>query len=323
MADYSPHVLAAPSERVADYAGRSRPRARLPQPDARPRRTSAEGALRPHLQPLRQPPDRRDHARRRRRVRAARASSITPGRGRGACRRHRVAREARSSPRPAHHPQRARVLPDPGKAVRFWADVWDAVHLEEIYGRSRRRRRCASPRPPRPTSTSCSPTCPSGRGVHRSTVAVESFAQTLMLLHHEGMWWRRTSSSARLNQYAPVPRSGQARGLDRQLAQRPDLPDRRRPPRLQGRRGAVRVPRGSNTAVLTARHRDTHRVALGTKSTPEDADLAAGSRERRRAAVAPVISCRRPTGFITAAEARHQPRADHRDARPARAGDRP
>jgi spermidine synthase len=31
---------------------------------------------------------------------------------------------------------------------------------------------------------------------------------------------------------------------------------------------------GSNTAVLTARHRDTHRVALGTETTAEDAGLA-------------------------------------------------
>ncbi len=65
MADYSPHVLERASERVKALrrAGRGH-RAGLPQPDDRPRASAAEGAVRPHLQPLRQPAHRRDHARR-------------------------------------------------------------------------------------------------------------------------------------------------------------------------------------------------------------------------------------------------------------------
>ena len=163
---------------------------------------------------------------------------------------------------------------DLGAGVHFWADVWDAVHLEEIYVEIAA-----------PSSLRVAPSAdvhldelvdelPEWTRVHMSTVAVESFAQTLQLLHHEGVLVAQDLFVARRQPVRAVPRSGQARGLDRQLAQRPDLPARRRAPRLRGDVEPFAYREGSNTAVLTARHRDTHRIALGTETATEDAGLA-------------------------------------------------
>ncbi len=144
-------------------AGRGH-RARLPQPDARPRAPAAEGALRAHLQPLRQPPDRRDHARRRRRLRAARPGEHHARRGRGAVGEARDPRRGDRRQHPGHHPQRAGLAAGPGQGrALLGRRLGRRSTSRRSTSRSRRRRRCASRRPRRPTSTRCCTTCPTGR----------------------------------------------------------------------------------------------------------------------------------------------------------------
>jgi hypothetical protein len=165
-------------------------------------------------------------------------------------------------------------LPDPGKAVQFWADVWDAIHLEEIYVE------ISSPSSLRLAPTAEAhldmllPDMPDWTRVHRSTVAVESFAQTLMLLHHEGVIVAQDLFIRELNQYGLYRGPGKLEGSIVNWLNGPIF-------QIVGDRLGFKVDvepfayrEGSNTAVLTARHRDTHRVALGTESTTEDADLA-------------------------------------------------
>ena len=244
MADYSPHVLAragAQRQRLRDE-GRG-PRARLPQPAARPRRTQAEGAVRAQLQPLRQPPDRRADARRRAAYEPLVRASITPGEIK------EMPRSTRSPPRRSS--QRSRTSSATGRVparhrhgVHFWSDVWDAVHLEEIYSEI-----------PAPSSLRVAPSAdahldellrrlPDWTRVHRSTVAMESFAQTLQLLHHEGVLVAQDIFVREVSQYAVYRGPGKLEGSIAQLAQRPDLRARRRAPRLQRRRGEVRLPGG-------------------------------------------------------------------------------
>jgi hypothetical protein len=109
--------------------------------------------------------------------------------------------------------------------------------------------------------------------VHRSTVAVESFAQTLMLLHHEGVIVAQDLFIRELNQYGLYRGPGKLEGSIVNWLNGPIF-------EIVGDRLGFKVDvepfayrEGSNTAVLTARHRDTHRVALGTETT-EDAGLA-------------------------------------------------
>jgi hypothetical protein len=165
-------------------------------------------------------------------------------------------------------------LPDPGKAVYFWADVWDAIHLEEIYVE------ISSPSSLRLAPTAEAhldtllPDMPDWTRVHRSTVAVESFAQTLMLLHHEGVIVAQDLFIRELNQYGLYRGPGKLEGSIVNWLNGPIF-------QIVGDRLGFKVDvepfayrEGSNTAVLTARHRDTHRVALGTETTTEDAGLA-------------------------------------------------
>ena len=109
--------------------------------------------------------------------------------------------------------------------------------------RSRPRRRCAWRPAPTSTSTSCVDELPEWTRVHMSTVAAESFAQTLQLLHYEGILVAQDLFAGDVGQYASYPWTWQARGLDRQLDQRADLPAHRRAQRLRGDRRALRLPR--------------------------------------------------------------------------------
>jgi hypothetical protein len=165
-------------------------------------------------------------------------------------------------------------LPDPSAGVQFWADVWDSIHLEEIYVE------ISSPSSLRlaPTAEAYLDTLlddmPDWTRVHRSTVAVESFAQTLMLLHHEGVLVAQDLFIRELNQYGLYRGPGKLEGSIVNWLNGPIF-------QIVGDRLGFKVDvepfayrEGSNTAVLTARHRDTHRVALGTETTTEDAGLA-------------------------------------------------
>jgi hypothetical protein len=167
------------------------------------------------------------------------------------------------------------ALPDPKAGVQFWADVWDSIHLEEIYVE------ISSPSSLRfaPTAEAYLDTLlhdmPDWTRVHRSTVAVESFAQTLMLLHHEGVIVAQDLFIRELSQYGLYRGPGKLEGSIVNWLNGPIF-------QIVGDRLGFKVDvepfayrEGSNTTVLTARHRDTHRVALGDGIQPtEDADLA-------------------------------------------------
>ncbi len=140
--------------------------------------------------------------------------------------------------------------------VRFWSDVWDAVHLEEIYDEI-----------PAPGAMRVAPSIelhldelldelPEWTRVHASTVAVESFAQTLALLHGEGVLVAQDIFVTDIGQYAAFRGPGKVEGsivnwVNGRVFQR------------VGERAGFRVRvepfghrEGSNTVVLEARPRD-------------------------------------------------------------------
>jgi len=142
------------------------------------------------------------------------------------------------------------------EGVRFWSDVWDAVHLEEIYEEI-----------PAPAAIRVAPSVelhldevldelPEWTRVHLSTVAVESFAQTLALLHHEGVLVAQDLFVRRTGQYASYRGPGKLEGSIVNWLNGPVF-------RQVGERSGFRVAiepftfrEGSNTVVLTARSRD-------------------------------------------------------------------
>ena len=144
------------------------------------------------------------------------------------------------------------------RGVRFWSDVWDAVHLEEIYEEITA-----------PAAMRAAPSAdlhldelleelPEWTRVHASTVAVESFAQTLALLHHEGVLVAQDLFVREVSQYAAYRGPGKLEGsivnwLNGPVFQR------------VGERSGFRVSvepfayrEGSNTVVLKARPRDAY-----------------------------------------------------------------
>jgi hypothetical protein len=150
------------------------------------------------------------------------------------------------------------------RGVRFWSDVWDAVHLEEIYEEITA-----------PAAIRVAPSVdlhldellhelPEWTRVHASTVAVESFAQTLALLHHEGVLVAQDLFVRETAQYASYRGPGKLEGSIVNWLNGPVF-------QLVGERSGFRVEvepfayrERSNTVVLTARHRDAHRVLGST-----------------------------------------------------------
>jgi len=144
-------------------------------------------------------------------------------------------------------------------AVRFWADVWDAVHLEEIYDR------IAAPAAMRIAPSAdvhldeLVAALPEWTRVHMSTVAVESFAQTLGLLHHEGVLVAQDLFVREVGQYAAYRGPGKLEGSIVNWLNGPIF-------QLVGERLGFRVSvepfayrEDSNTVVLSARPRDAYR----------------------------------------------------------------
>jgi hypothetical protein len=145
------------------------------------------------------------------------------------------------------------------RGVRFWSDVWDAVHLEEVYEEI-----------PAPAAIRVAPSAdlhldelldelPEWTRVHASTVAVESFAQTLALLHHEGVLIAQDLFVREAGQYAAYRGPGKLEGSIVNWLNGPVF-------QLVGERSGFRVEvepfafrEGSNTVVLTARQRDAYR----------------------------------------------------------------
>ncbi len=147
---------------------------------------------------------------------------------------------------------------DTARGVRFWADVWDAVHLEELYVEVTA-----------PSAMRVAPSAdvhldelveglPEWTRVHMSTVAVESFAQTLQLLHHEGLLVAQDIFVRDIGQYAAFRGPGKLEGSILNWLNGPIF-------QLVGERSGFRVSveqfrhrERSNTVVLTARHRDAY-----------------------------------------------------------------
>jgi hypothetical protein len=155
---------------------------------------------------------------------------------------------------------------DLATGVRFWADVWDAVHLEEIYVEITA-----------PAAQRVAPSAdmhldelldglPEWTRVHRSTVAVESFAQTLALLHHEGLLVAQDLFVRETSQYAAFRGPGKLEGSIVNWLNGPIF-------QLVGDRAGFTVKvepfryrEKSNTVVLTARQRDAYQRP--TPATP-------------------------------------------------------
>ncbi|HVW17553.1 MAG TPA: SAM-dependent methyltransferase, partial [Solirubrobacteraceae bacterium] len=104
------------------------------------------------------------------------------------------------------------ALGDLAQGVRFWSDVWDALHLEEIYSEVTA-----------PSALRVAPSAdlhvdeivddlPEWTRVHMSTVAVESFGQTLHLLHHEGVLVAQDIFVREVGQYAAFRGPGKLEG---------------------------------------------------------------------------------------------------------------
>ncbi len=158
------------------------------------------------------------------------------------------------------------ILGDTGYGVRFWSDVWDAVHLEEIYSEIQA-----------PAALRVAPSAdvhldelveglPEWTRVHMSTVAVESFAQTLQLLHHEGVLVVQDLFVRDVAQYAGFRGPGKLEGSIVNWLNGPIF-------ELVGERSGFRVTvepftqrKGSNTVILTARQRDAYAHPNGVAS---------------------------------------------------------
>jgi hypothetical protein len=275
MADYSPHVLARAGERVAAYAKQ----VEAIELDFRNPMHGLE-----HLQQKvlfshtcnlydNLPTDELmrvgNHA-----YEPLVRASITPAEVAELCSKHNIAQEqivSRVQEILRNGPGRS----DRAAGVQFWADVWDAVHLEEIYVQISS-----------PSSLRLAPTAeahldelvedlPDWTRVHRSTVAVESFAQTLQLLHHEGVLVAQDIFIRDVSQYGLYRGPGKLEGSILNWLNGPIF-------QIVGDRLGFNVDvepfgyrEGSNTTVLTARHRDTYRVTTpDDRGEAEDAGLA-------------------------------------------------
>jgi hypothetical protein len=145
------------------------------------------------------------------------------------------------------------------QGVRFWSEVWTSVHLEEVYEEI-----------PAPKAIRVAPSVelhldellhdlPEWTRVHASTVAVESFAQTLALLHHEGTLVAQDLFVRETAQYSSFRGPGKLEGSIVNWLNGPVFQ------RVGERSGfdvelaPFRYREGSNTVVLCARHRDAYR----------------------------------------------------------------
>lgn len=144
------------------------------------------------------------------------------------------------------------------RGVRFWSDVWDAVHLEEIYVE------IAAPASMRVAASielhldELLLELPEWTRVHASTVAIESFAQTLELLHHQGTFLAQDIFVSEISQYGSFRGPGKIEGTVVNWLNGPVF-------QLVGERAGFdvsiepfRYREDSNSAVLHARPRDAY-----------------------------------------------------------------
>jgi hypothetical protein len=160
------------------------------------------------------------------------------------------------------------AIGDVERGVRFWSDVWDAVHLEEIY------EEIAAPAAIRIASSAdlhldeLLHDLPEWTRVHASTVALESFAQTLALLHHEGVLVAQDLFVRETAQYGSYRGPGKLEGSIVNWLNGPLF-------QLVGERAGFRVDvspfayrERSNTVVLTACQRDAYVARAAAEAQP-------------------------------------------------------
>ena len=186
-------------------------------------------------------------------------ASITPGETEEIARKHGIKADAIVETIQNVLRHGPGYLHDTETGVHFWSDVWDAVHLEEIYSEILA-----------PGSMRVAPSAdahldelmvmlPEWRRVHASTVAIESFAQTLQLLHTEGVLVGQDIFVMDVSQYAAYRGPGKLEGSVLNWLNGPVF-------ELVGERLGFNVTmekfryrEKSNTIVLTARPRDAYR----------------------------------------------------------------
>jgi hypothetical protein len=259
MADYSPHVLAIAKNRLVDYADQVEA-LELDFRNAIHGLAHLRGkVLFAHTCNLYDnlPTDELMRVGERAYEPLVRAS-ITPGEIGELSARHGIAEEAlvtKIQQVLRHGPE---SFGDIDAGVLFWSDVWDAVHLEEIYEEI-----------PAPAAIRVAPSAdlhldelitelPEWTRVHASTVAVEFFAQTLALLHHEGVLIAQDLFVREVSEYAAYRGPGKLEGSIVNWLNGPVFT-------LVGERSGFRVcaepfgyREGSNTVVLSARPRDAY-----------------------------------------------------------------
>jgi hypothetical protein len=270
MADYSPHVLEIARRRVAHYAGQVESLEldfRNPVHGLSHLRGKVLFAHTCNLYdnlPTDEVLRVGDHA-----YEPLVRASITPGEATQLSRRHGV--EEADLVRTVQEVLRngPEAFGDLEQGVRFWSDVWDAVHLEEVY------EQIAAPGAIRVAPSvdvhldELIDELPEWTRVHLSSVAVESFAQTLALLHHEGVLVAQDLFVRQAGQYASYRGPGKLEGSIVNWLNGPVF-------QLVGERAGVRVTidpfafrEGSNTVVLTARSRDAYEGrAAAAEPTP-------------------------------------------------------
>lgn len=194
-------------------------------------------------------------------------ASITPGEIAELAGRHGVTQDRLVSTVQQVLRQGPSSLGDVEHGVRFWSEVWDAVHLEEIYEEVQA-----------PAAMRVAPSIelhldellhelPEWTRVHASTVAVESFAQTLALLHHQGALVAQDIFVREISQYAAFRGPGKVEGSIVNWVNGPVF-------KQVGERAGFRVSidpfgyrPGSNTVVLHARPRDAYSRDSGPSGT--------------------------------------------------------
>ena len=187
-------------------------------------------------------------------------ASITPGEVIELAARHGVAQEQLVTTVQRVLGQGPEAVGNVADGVRFWSDVWDAVHLEEIYVEIAA-----------PASMRVAPSIelhldellrdlPEWTRVHASTVAVESFAQTLALLHHQGTLVAPDIFVSAIGGYAAFRGPGKLEGSVVNWLNGPVF-------QSVGERAGFTVTvtpfayrEGSNTVVLQARPRDAYTI---------------------------------------------------------------
>ena len=277
MADYSPHVLARAKERVSEYAHL----VRCLELDFR-NPMSALSELRGKLLfahtcnvydnlPTDEVMRVGDHA-----YEPLVRASITPAEMADLETRHGIAQQEIVAVVQRVLREGPECIGDLATGVQFWADVWEAVHLEEIYVEIAA-----------PASLRVAPSAdvhldelvddlPEWTRVHMSTVAAESFAQTLQLLHHEGILVAQDLFAGDVSHYASYRGPGKLEGSIVNWINAPIF-------QLIGERSGFEVTvepfayrEGSNISVLSARHRDAYRRP---SSHHDDHELATEARD--------------------------------------------